>query len=125
MSDSQPTAKFSYDGLDRLFHEKARLGILTSLATNPKGLTFSELKQLCALTDGNLSRHLKMLEEANVVAINKRFEHNRPLTTCVLTPTGRGKFLEYITVLENVVRDAAQSEAGETMAFDNAPLKPA
>ena len=48
--------RFAYEGLDRVIHERARLSILTSLVTNPKGLTFNDLKQLCALTDGNLSR---------------------------------------------------------------------
>jgi len=52
------SAPFSYDGLDRVIHEKARLGLLTSLMAHPKGLAFADLKQLCGLTDGNLSRHL-------------------------------------------------------------------
>ena len=52
-------APFSYDGLDRVIHEKARLGLLTSLMAHPKGLAFADLKQLCGLTDGNLSRHLE------------------------------------------------------------------
>ena len=51
-------ARFAYEGLDRVIHERARLSVLTSLITNPKGLTFVDLKQLCGLTDGNLSRHL-------------------------------------------------------------------
>ena len=98
--------RFAYDGLERVFHEKARLGIMTSLVTNPKGLLFSDLKELCALTDGNLSRHLQVLHEAGFVEVCKGFERNRPQTTCRLTEVGRGRFLEYITVLENVVADA-------------------
>ncbi len=98
--------RFAYDGLERVFHEKARLGIMTSLVTNPKGLLFSDLKELCALTDGNLSRHLQVLHEAGFVEVCKGFERNRPQTTCRLTDVGRGRFLEYITVLENVVADA-------------------
>jgi len=98
--------RFAYDGLERVFHEKARLGIMTSLVTNPKGLRFSDLKELCALTDGNLSRHLQVLHEAGFVEVCKGFERNRPQTTCRLTDVGRGRFLEYITVLENVVADA-------------------
>jgi hypothetical protein len=54
------SAPFSYDGLDRVIHEKARLGLLTSLMAHPKGLAFADLKQLCGLTDGNLSRHLQV-----------------------------------------------------------------
>jgi DNA-binding MarR family transcriptional regulator len=98
--------RFAYDGLERVFHEKARLGIMTSLVTNPKGLLFSDLKELCALTDGNLSRHLQVLHEAGFVEVCKGFERNRPQTTCRLTDVGRSRFLEYITVLENVVADA-------------------
>ena len=54
-------------GLDRVIHERARLSVLTSLVTNPKGLAFGDLKQLCALTDGNLSRHLRVLEKGKMV----------------------------------------------------------
>jgi DNA-binding transcriptional ArsR family regulator len=105
-------APFAYEGLDRVLHEKARLGILTSLAAHPKGLAFADLKQLCGLTDGNLSRHLQVLEEAGVVEISKTFEHKRPLTTCRLTRAGRKRFLDYIDVLERVVRDAAEATQG-------------
>ena len=100
-------APFSYDGLDRVIHEKARLGLMASLMAHPKGLAFADLKQLCGLTDGNLSRHLQVLEEAQVVEIIKTFERKRPLTTCRMTPSGRRRFLEYIEVLDRVVRDAA------------------
>ena len=103
-------APFAYEGLDRVIHERARLSLLTSLITNPKGLAFSDLKQLCALTDGNLNRHLRVLEEEKMVELLKRTERNRPLTLCRITPTGRTRFLEYLTTLEQVVRDAAQTE---------------
>ena len=98
--------RFAYDGLERVFHEKARLGIMTSLVTNSRGLLFADLKEMCALTDGNLSRHIQVLHEAGFVEVCKGFERNRPQTTCRLTEVGRGRFLEYITVLENVVADA-------------------
>src|ERR1700752_4783734 len=74
-------APFSYDGLDRVIHEKARLGLLTSLMAHPKGLAFADLKQLCGLTDGNLSRHLQVLQEAGLVEVTKGYEGNRPPTT--------------------------------------------
>ncbi len=102
-----PDGPFAYEGLDRVLHEKARLGLLTSLSSHPQGLTFADLKQLCGLTDGNLSRHLKTLQEAGIVEIDKTFVKNRPLTTCRLTRVGRQRFLDYIAVLEQVVRDAA------------------
>ena len=75
------SAPFSYDGLDRVIHEKARLGLLTSLMAHPKGLAFADLKQLCGLTDGNLSRHLQVLQEAGLVEVTKGYEGNRPHTT--------------------------------------------
>ena len=100
-------APFSYDGLDRTIHEKARLGIMTSLVGHPKGLAFGDLKRLCGLTDGNLSRHLQVLEEAGLVGLDKGYEGKRPLTTCRLTGAGRQRFLDYLAVLERVVRDAA------------------
>ena len=55
--------RFAYEGLDRVIHERARLSVLTSLIANPKGLIFNDLKQLCSLTDGNLSRHLRVLDQ--------------------------------------------------------------
>jgi DNA-binding MarR family transcriptional regulator len=101
-----PSGRFAYEGLERVFHEKARLGIMTSLVSHPKGLLFSDLKELCTLTDGNLSRHLQVLHEAGFVEVWKGFQQNRPQTLCRLTDDGRRRFLEYVNVLENVVADA-------------------
>lgn len=98
--------RFAYEGLDRVIHEKARLGIIASLATHPGGLLFNDLKELCALTDGNLSRHLQILSEAGLVQIWKGFKDNRPQTLCQLSEEGRRRFVEYINVLEHVVTDA-------------------
>ncbi len=105
-------APFAYEGLDRVIHERARLGGLTSLMARPKGVAFAELKSLCGLTDGNLSRHLQTLQEAGLVEVTKGFERNRPLTLCRITDEGRGRFLEYLEVLEQVVRDAAEAARG-------------
>ena len=99
--------RFAYEGLDRLIHERARLSVLTSLLTHPKGLTFNELKAMCSLTDGNLSRHLSILEKDNMVAIEKGHDRNRPQTICRITPNGRQRYLDYLSTLEQVVRDAA------------------
>jgi DNA-binding MarR family transcriptional regulator len=103
---SEPTGRYAYDGLDRIIHEKARLSIVTSLATHPQGLVWGDLKELCALTDGNLSRHLQILNEAGLVEVTKGFHGNRPQTACRLTEQGRRRFVEYISVLESVVTDA-------------------
>jgi DNA-binding MarR family transcriptional regulator len=108
-TDKQDPHRFAYGGLDRVIHERARLSVLTSLVTHSKGLPFAELKQLCALTDGNLSRHLQVLQAAKLVEITKGFEHNRPQTICRLTAQGRKRYLEYLLVLEQVVRDAAEA----------------
>ena len=113
-------APFSYGGLERVMHEKARLGVLSSLVAHPKGLAFADLKQLCGLTDGNLSRHLQVLQEAGLVEITKSFEGNRPQTSCRLTRSGRRRFLDYLALLEQLVRDAAKT-AGED--FGNARLR--
>ncbi len=98
--------RFSYEGLDRVMHEKARLGILASLATHDGGLLFNDLKQLCSLTDGNLSRHLAVLSEARLVEIWKGKQGTRPQTLYRLTAGGRRRFAEYVSVLESVVADA-------------------
>jgi DNA-binding MarR family transcriptional regulator len=100
--------RFAYEGLDRVIHERARLSVLTSLVTNPKGLAFGDLKQLCALTDGNLNRHLRVLEKGKMVEIIKKHDRNRPLTVCRITPSGRVRYVEYLSTLEQVVRDAAK-----------------
>ena len=102
--------RFAYEGLDRVIHEKARLSIITSLATHPAGLIFNDLKELCALTDGNLSRHLQILSEAGLIQIWKGFKDNRPQTLCRMTDVGRKRFVEYVTVLENIVTDAMGTE---------------
>jgi DNA-binding HxlR family transcriptional regulator len=100
--------RFAYEGLDRVIHERARLSVLTSLITNPKGVVFNDLKQLCSLTDGNLSRHLRVLETEKMVDIVKGHDRNRPQTICRITPAGRRRYLEYLSTLEQVVKDAAK-----------------
>ncbi len=106
-------ARFAYDGLDRVIHERARLSVLTSLITHAKGLPFGQLKQLCALTDGNLNRHLMVLEEAKLISSAKGMEQNRPQTVCRITPLGRKRYLEYLGVLEQVVLDASTAVRSE------------
>ena len=108
----EPPGRFAYGGLERAIHEKARLGIMTSLATHPRGLLFADLKGLCALTDGNLSRHLQVLHEARLIEVSKGFHRNRPQTVCRVTDEGRRRFLDYINVLENVVADALKAPKG-------------
>lgn len=114
-ADKEPegAGRFAYDGLDPVLHSKARIGILTALATHPDGLSFVDLARLCSLTDGNLSKHLETLARADdgnpgLVSITKRFQDRRPLTTVVLTGSGRKRFRAYLSQLEKVLRDAAE-----------------
>ncbi|MDP9050120.1 MAG: transcriptional regulator [Acidobacteriota bacterium] len=107
--DSEPAAWFAYEGLDRVIHERARLSILTSLITRPEGLSFVELKRLCALTDGNLARHLQVLEQEEIVRITKKEDGARAQTTARITASGRKRYLEYLGILEQVIRDAASA----------------
>ena len=115
--------RFAYDGLERVMHEKARLGMLTSLMAHPEGLIFGDLKELCALTDGNLNRHLKVLQEAGLVEVWKGTKHNRPQTLCRITSEGRKRFLEYIETLEKVIADAADAAATARAPASKALLK--
>ncbi len=125
MTDNNEEAPFAFDGLDRLFHEKARLGILTSLVTHTDGIGFTQLKELCGLTDGNLSRHMQVLEEAGMVELRKGYEGKRPHTNCRLTDEGRLRFSEYLLVLEQVLRGAASApspERKDNSDDDSSPL---
>lgn len=103
------SGKFAYPGLDRVLHEKARLGIMTSLIAQPQGLAFTDLKELCDLTDGNLNRHLEVLREAGNVEICKDTRGRRTKTMCRITARGRACFLEYLAELEQVVAAAAKA----------------
>lgn len=108
---SKSTAPFAYEGLDRVIHERARLSVLTSLLTHPGGLTFVELKQFCGLTDGNLARHLQVLEEDGMVRLSKEDDGGRAQTIARVTVGGRKRYLKYLATLEQVVRDAASAQA--------------
>ena len=105
-AEVREAGRFAYQGLERVIHEKARLSILSSLASNEAGLLFNDLKALCTLTDGNLSRQLQVLQEAGFVEVWKGVKNNRPQTLCRLTDGGRKRFQEYISVLESVVANA-------------------
>ncbi len=119
--DEDESGRFAYEGLDRVLHEKARLGIMTSLVTRPEGLLFTELKRLCALTDGNLSRHLDVLREAGLVEVWKGFENRRPQTLCRLSAEGRQRFVAYLEELEQVIRDAMPKAARRSAPLPSLP----
>ena len=91
--------------IDRVIHEKGRLPIMSLLAASPE-LSFIELRETLKMTDGNLSMHIRTLQEAGLVSVTKSFEGKRPLTTCALTAAGRRAFASYIDLLEEIVREA-------------------
>lgn len=91
--------------LDRVIHEKGRLPIVSLLAAAPE-LAFTEIRDTLNMTDGNLSMHLRTLQEAGYVALTKSFQNRKPLTTCALTPAGKAAFANYINLLEEIVRQA-------------------
>ena len=95
-----------YDALERIFHEPNRLAIMSALCATRAGLTFSDLKDACKLTDGNLNRHLKVLEEAGTVRIHKAFVDAKPRTTILISATGLERFGQYLEALSEVLKKA-------------------
>jgi DNA-binding transcriptional ArsR family regulator len=116
-----------YTALKRIFHEPNRLAIMSALCGSANGLTFKELKQECDLTDGNLSRHLKALEEAEVIVMEKKFVGVKPRTRVILTDKGRENFMEYLQALEEVLKKAADavSTGEEKVPLPITGIKPA
>lgn len=95
----------SLNGLDDVFHSKARLGIMTALLSGP--MDFTSLKDRLKLTNGNLGAHIRVLEDAGYLESEKKFVGRRPKTTCRLTPSGRRAFRSHLKDLESVIRLAA------------------
>jgi DNA-binding HxlR family transcriptional regulator len=120
-NNGRTPGRYAYEGLERVIHEKARLSILSSLASNDTGLLFNDLKALCSLTDGNLSRQLQVLQEAGFVEVWKGMKNNRPQTLCRLTNDGRKRFLDYISVLESVVANAGAAARAGTASPPSPP----
>ena len=111
-------AQFAYEGLERIFHERGRLAVCTCLVANPDGLSFKALQDACALTDGNLNRHLFALAETDIVRTSRIRGKGRPTTMVRITETGRARFLAYIDALEAVVRTV---HAGDDRAEEREP----
>ena len=89
--------------LDRVIHERGRLAIMSMLAASPE-LSFTELRDTLEMTDGNLTTHMRTLQEAGYVSIAKSYRNRRPLTTVSLTAAGRRAFANYVGLLEQIVR---------------------
>ena len=89
--------------LDRVIHEKGRLAIMSMLAASPE-LSFTEMRDTLSMTDGNITTHIRTLQEAGYLSVTKSFQNNRPLTTCALTAAGKRAFAHYINLLEQIIR---------------------
>jgi predicted ArsR family transcriptional regulator len=89
--------------LDRVIHEKGRLGLMSLLAATSQ-LSFTEMRDTLSMTDGNITAHMRTLQEAGYVSVTKVFQSGRPLTTYSLTPEGRKAFNAYINLLEKIVQ---------------------
>ncbi len=119
------SGSFSYEGLDRVLHERARLSILTALSTAPEatpgrpgGRLFGDLRSLCDLTDGNLSRHLKVLDQAGLIVTRKQGAGRNAETWVRLSAPGRRAFLRYLEELERVLQDARASRTAESPGLE-------
>jgi DNA-binding HxlR family transcriptional regulator len=97
------TRKKSPLELDRLIHERLRLGIVSALAVNER-LTFNDLKRLLRTTDGNLSVHARKLEDAQYVSCEKSFQGRMPRTEYTLTAAGRRALEKYLTHMESIIQ---------------------
>jgi DNA-binding MarR family transcriptional regulator len=102
-SEIRSAASSRADALDRLIHERLRLGIVSALAVNDS-LSFSDLKKLMNTTDGNLSVHARKLEEAEYISCTKSFEGRMPKTQYKLTPAGRRALERYLDHMEALIR---------------------
>ena len=113
MMQEKSPAPFAYIGLERIFHERGRLAVCTCLIAHEEGMRFAELQEACALTDGNLNRHLHALTEVGVVTLVREQKGTRTVTIAKITPDGRARFLAYLDELEAVVRDARERSERE------------
>ena len=95
----------AFQKLDKVIHEKTRLGIVSLLATSPE-LSFTEIRDNLNLTDGNLCIQLRTLQQSGYIAVTKTFEKRRPRSTCALTAKGRQAFADYIGILEQIVKQS-------------------
>jgi DNA-binding MarR family transcriptional regulator len=91
--------------IDRVIHEKGRLAIMSMLAASAE-LSFTELREALEMTDGNLTTHIRTLQEAGYVSVTKSFHNKRPLTTCAMTAPGKKAFTNYINLLERIVQQS-------------------
>lgn len=113
MSKQQPIPEPAHEILEKIFHEPSRLAIMSALCAAERGLPFVALRDACHLSDGNLNRHLKVLEEAEAITISKKFAKNKPLTTIRITEKGLQRFQEYLAALSQVLEEARRALPSE------------
>ncbi len=111
---AQNDKPYAYGSLDRVFHERGRLAICSALVASPDGCAFTQLQEVCDLTDGNLNRHLHALSELGIVQTRRITGKGRPQTIVQITREGRDRFLAYIDALEEVVRDVQRARKRRT-----------
>ena len=99
----------SFQQLDKVIHEKNRMGIMSMLAA-VKSISFTDLRNTLNMSDCNLITHIRTLQKNGYVSTTKSFHDNRPLTTCSLTEDGRNAFAEYVNLLEGIVKQARKSK---------------
>ena len=99
----------SFQQLDKVIHEKSRMAIMSMLAGSPE-LSFTELRNSLKMTDGNLTTHIRTLQKSGYISVAKSFRENRPLTTCALTASGIKAFSEYVSLLEEIIKQAQRSK---------------
>ena len=109
--------------LDRVFHERGRLAICSTLIAHAGGVSFTQLQEACALTDGNLNRHLHALAEEGIVSTEKRTGQGRPQTIVRVTSAGRDRFLSYIDALEKIVREVHRSAYASESPIRTVPVR--
>lgn len=128
-TQNETQSRVALDDIDRVFHEKARLGIMTTIIGSADGMNFTELKQLCDLTDGNLNRHLKVLVDVAVLSVRKTGQGRNTNSHYRLTAKGRKAFEKYLTALEAILNTAKKSvssgEGRATKRGKNDGLSPA
>ena len=113
----------SATNLDRVFHERGRLAICSTLVAVSDGVSFTQLQESCELTDGNLNRHLHALAEEGIVSTERRTGNGRPQTIVRITNAGRERFLAYIEALEKIVRDVHRSASASESPVRTVPAR--
>ncbi len=94
----------NFQKIDKIIHEKGRLGIVSILAATEQ-VSFTDLKNTLGMTDGNLITHIKALQNAGYVAVAKTRKDNRPLSLCLLTEDGKKAFRDYLQLLETILKE--------------------